>query len=326
MPYVARTRSRRPATCSQQPARPVPRRHVGRTFHQSDRFPVLDLSQAVAKLEDHRGSPRAPQYAIPAFDPLHCLVSRRPCLSPFPEPATSITCSAAGDLYASYTQLSGGGEPGLSPGAVRLQEHDSRLTRHEHEQSKPLPTAPPRSPRRSAFSLGVAQDEPRTDHQCRPQSPPPPNTTRSCTPVCATRRRRESSTTRTAAAPLVRLCKLVDGETARASWSEPRDFFARWRRLTPSPRGVRGAEALLIVVTDPIALGLMGAHSACGADIIVADEVRHSSIPPSTIDDGDVSASPPHARVVQSDRCQRTSSYGETVDAEDQPRLCSPAL
>jgi glycine dehydrogenase subunit 1 len=80
-------------------------------------------------------------------------------------------------------------------------------------------------------------------------------------------------------APLTHLCKLLDAETAALVVQSP-NFFGQWEALDGLADMVRRAGALLVVVTDPIALGLMRPPGASGADIVVADG-QPLGIPPS---------------------------------------------
>jgi glycine dehydrogenase subunit 1 len=80
-------------------------------------------------------------------------------------------------------------------------------------------------------------------------------------------------------APLTHLCKLLDNETAALVVQSP-NFFGQWEALVGVAEMVRRAGALLIVVTDPIALGLMPPPGGSGADIVVADG-QPLGIPPS---------------------------------------------
>jgi glycine dehydrogenase subunit 1 len=113
-------------------------------------------------------------------------------------------------------------------------------------------------------------------------------------------------------APLTHLCKLVDGETAALVVQSP-NFFGQWEGLAAVAETVRRAGALLIVVTDPIALGLMPPPGACGADVVVADG-QPLGIPPSF--------GGPHLGVfaARKEYVRRMSGHlvGETVDAEGQ--------
>jgi glycine dehydrogenase subunit 1 len=80
-------------------------------------------------------------------------------------------------------------------------------------------------------------------------------------------------------APVTHLCKLLDADTAALVVQSP-NFFGQWEALERVAEMVHRAGALLIVVTDPIALGMMPAPGACGADIVVADG-QPLGIPPS---------------------------------------------
>ena len=110
--------------------------------------------------------------------------------------------------------------------------------------------------------------------------------------------------------PLTHLCKLVDGETAALVVQSP-NFFGQWEALDAVAETVRRAGALLVVVTDPIALGLMPPPGACGADVVVADG-QSLGIPPSF--------GGPHLGIfaARKEFVRRLSGHlvGETVDAE----------
>ncbi len=113
-------------------------------------------------------------------------------------------------------------------------------------------------------------------------------------------------------APLTHLCKLVDGETAALVVQSP-NFFGQWEALDAVAETVRRAGALLVVVTDPIALGLMPPPGACGADVVVADG-QPLGIPPSF--------GGPYLGIfaARKEYVRRMSGHlvGETVDAEGQ--------
>jgi glycine dehydrogenase subunit 1 len=112
--------------------------------------------------------------------------------------------------------------------------------------------------------------------------------------------------------PLTHLCKLVDGETAALVVQSP-NFFGQWEALDAVAETVRRAGALLVVVTDPIALGLMPPPGACGADVVVADG-QPLGIPPSF--------GGPYLGIfaARKEYVRRLSGHlvGETVDAEGQ--------
>jgi glycine dehydrogenase subunit 1 len=113
-------------------------------------------------------------------------------------------------------------------------------------------------------------------------------------------------------APLTHLTKLVDGETAALVVQSP-NFFGQWEALDAVAETVRRAGALLVVVTDPIALGLMPPPGACGADVVVADG-QPLGIPPSF--------GGPYLGIfaARKEYVRRMSGHlvGETVDAEGQ--------
>jgi glycine dehydrogenase subunit 1 len=111
-------------------------------------------------------------------------------------------------------------------------------------------------------------------------------------------------------APLRHLCKLVDGETAALVVQSP-NFFGQWETLDGAAQVARRAGALLVVVTDPIALALMPPLGACGADIVVADG-QPLGIPPSF--------GGPYLGIfaARKEHVRRMSGHlvGETVDAD----------
>ena len=111
-------------------------------------------------------------------------------------------------------------------------------------------------------------------------------------------------------APLTHLCKLVDGETAALVVQSP-NFFGQWEALDAAAETVRRAGAPLIVITDPIALGMMPPPGACGADVVVADG-QPLGIPPSF--------GGPYLGIfaARKEYVRRMSGHlvGETVDAE----------
>jgi glycine cleavage system P protein (glycine dehydrogenase) subunit 1 len=111
-------------------------------------------------------------------------------------------------------------------------------------------------------------------------------------------------------APLTHLAKLVDGETAALVVQSP-NFFGQWESLDDAAQIARRAGALLIVVTDPIALALMPPPGACGADIVVADG-QPLGIPPSF--------GGPYLGIfaARKEHVRRMSGHlvGETVDAD----------
>jgi glycine dehydrogenase subunit 1 len=113
-------------------------------------------------------------------------------------------------------------------------------------------------------------------------------------------------------APLTHLTKLIDGETAALVVQSP-NFFGQWEALDAVAETVRRAGALLVVVTDPIALGLMPPPGACGADVVVADG-QPLGIPPSF--------GGPYLGIfaARKEYVRRMSGHlvGETVDAEGQ--------
>lgn len=76
-----------------------------------------------------------------------------------------------------------------------------------------------------------------------------------------------------------RVADLVDGDTAAVVVQDP-DFFGRLGTAAGLGDAVHGAGALLIVVADPIALGLFRPPGDHGADIVVADG-QPLGLPPS---------------------------------------------
>jgi glycine dehydrogenase subunit 1 len=111
-------------------------------------------------------------------------------------------------------------------------------------------------------------------------------------------------------APLTHLAKLVDGKTAALVVQSP-NFFGQWESLDGAAQIARRAGALLIVVTDPIALALMPPLGACGTDIVVADG-QPLGIPPAF--------GGPYLGIfaARKEHVRRMSGHlvGETVDAD----------
>jgi len=113
-----------------------------------------------------------------------------------------------------------------------------------------------------------------------------------------------------ATADLARLTSLVDRETAALVIQNP-NFFGQCEPVEGLAEAVHKAGALLIVVTDPISLGLFSPPGAYGADIVVADG-QSLGIPPSF--------GGPHLGIFAARMAQvrRLSGHlvGETVDAD----------
>ncbi len=113
-----------------------------------------------------------------------------------------------------------------------------------------------------------------------------------------------------ASADLARLTSLLDGETAALVIQHP-NFFGRFEAIEGLADAVHRAGALLIVVTDLIALGLFRSPGAYGADIVVA-EGQPLGIP--------ASFGGPHLGVFATRMAyvRRVSGHlvGETVDAD----------
>jgi glycine cleavage system P protein (glycine dehydrogenase) subunit 1 len=111
-------------------------------------------------------------------------------------------------------------------------------------------------------------------------------------------------------ADLDRLGAMVDEETAALVVQNP-DFFGQWSPIDGLAAAAHRARALLIVVTDPIALGLLQPPGEHGADLVVADG-QPLGIPPSF--------GGPHLGIFAARMAQvrRLSGHlvGETVDAD----------
>jgi glycine dehydrogenase subunit 1 len=109
---------------------------------------------------------------------------------------------------------------------------------------------------------------------------------------------------------LDQLVEQLDGETAALVIQSP-NFFGQCEPVDDLAAIVHRAGALLIVATDPIALGLLRPPGAYGADVVVADG-QALGIPPSF--------GGPHLGIFASrmDYVRRLSGHlvGETVDAE----------
>jgi glycine dehydrogenase subunit 1 len=112
------------------------------------------------------------------------------------------------------------------------------------------------------------------------------------------------------AADLNRLTSLLDQETAALVIQNP-NFFGQCEPIEDLADVVHRAGALLVVVTDPISLGLYRPPGAYGADVVVADG-QSLGIPPSF--------GGPHLGVFASrmTHVRRLSGHlvGETIDAD----------
>src|SRR5690348_8282948 len=113
-----------------------------------------------------------------------------------------------------------------------------------------------------------------------------------------------------ASADLPRLMSLLDRETAAVVIQSP-NFFGQCEALDGLADAAHRAGALLVVVTDPIALGLFKPPGSYGADIVVSDG-QSLGIPPSF--------GGPHLGVLAARMAhvRRLSGHlvGETVDAD----------
>ena len=111
-------------------------------------------------------------------------------------------------------------------------------------------------------------------------------------------------------AELDHLASQLDGETAAFVVQSP-NFFGQCEPLDGLAAAAQAAGALLIVVTDPISLGLFKPPGACGADVVVADG-QALGLPPSF--------GGPHLGIfaARSAHVRRLSGHlvGETVDAD----------
>jgi glycine dehydrogenase subunit 1 len=113
------------------------------------------------------------------------------------------------------------------------------------------------------------------------------------------------------ATDLDELKALLDQDTAALVIQNP-NFFGQCEAVEGLAEAVHRAGALLVVVTDPIALGLFQPPGAYGADVVVADG-QSLGIPPSF--------GGPHLGIfaARMAHVRRLSGHlvGETVDAED---------
>jgi len=109
---------------------------------------------------------------------------------------------------------------------------------------------------------------------------------------------------------LDRLTSMLDADTAALVIQNP-NFFGQCESVENLAKAVHAAGALLIVVTDPISLGLFRPPGAYGADVVVA-EGQGLGIPPSF--------GGPHLGIFASRKThvRRLSGHlvGETVDAD----------
>jgi glycine dehydrogenase subunit 1 len=112
------------------------------------------------------------------------------------------------------------------------------------------------------------------------------------------------------AADVAHLTSLIDQETAALVIQSP-NFFGQWEPIEGLADLVHRAGALLIVVTDPISLGLFRPPGAYGADVVVA-EGQPLGIPPTF--------GGPHLGIfaARMAHVRRLSGHlvGETVDAD----------
>jgi glycine dehydrogenase subunit 1 len=113
-----------------------------------------------------------------------------------------------------------------------------------------------------------------------------------------------------AAVDAAQSASLIDGGTAALVIQSP-DFFGRLQPVAALADAAHRAGALLIVVADPIALGLFRPPGDCGADVVVA-EGQPLGIPPSF--------GGPHLGIfaTRMAHVRRMSGHlaGETVDAD----------
>lgn len=109
---------------------------------------------------------------------------------------------------------------------------------------------------------------------------------------------------------LDQLQRLLDGDTAALVVQNP-NFFGQCEPVDGLAEAVHRAGALLIVVADPIALGMLRPPGAYGADVVVADGQSLGIAP---------SFGGPHLGIFASrqEHVRRLSGHlvGETVDAE----------
>jgi glycine dehydrogenase subunit 1 len=71
-------------------------------------------------------------------------------------------------------------------------------------------------------------------------------------------------------ADLAALAGMVDGDTAMLAVQNP-NFFGQVQDLTPLAETCRAHKALLVVVADPISLGMFQAPGSVGADVVVGE-------------------------------------------------------
>jgi glycine dehydrogenase subunit 1 len=236
------------------------------------RFPALDLPPAVSELE--------------IMGEMHALAARNTSVDPARSflgagayhhfrPAIVDYVISRGEFYTSYTQYQPEASQGYLQALFEYQSMICRLTGMDVSNASHYDGATALA-EAVLLALGVGQGK-RTKILMSP----------AVHPQYRAVVRTYLSGTHAAAivgdadgrAPVTHLCKLLDAETAALVVQSP-NFFGQWEALERVAEMVHRAGALLIVVTDPIALGMMPPPGAYGADIVVADG-QPLGIPPS---------------------------------------------
>jgi glycine dehydrogenase subunit 1 len=267
------------------------------------RFPALDLPPAVSELE--------------SMGEMHALAARNTSVDPALSflgagayhhfrPAIVDYVISRGEFYTSYTQYQPEASQGYLQALFEYQSMICRLTGMDVSNASHYDGATALA-EAVLLALGVGQGK-RTKILMSPAVHPQ---------YRAVVRTYLSGTHGAAIvgdedgrAPVTHLYKLLDADTAALVVQSP-NFFGQWEALERVAEMVRRAGALLIVVTDPIALGMMPPPGAYGADIVVADG-QPLGIPPSF--------GGPYLGIFAARReyVRRMSGHlvGETVDAD----------
>jgi glycine dehydrogenase subunit 1 len=270
MPYVPHTEQE---TCDMLAALGVPRlADMFADVPAAVRFPALDLPPAVSELEI-MGEMQALAARNTGVDPALSFLGAG-AYNHF-RPAIVDHVLRRGEFYTSYTQYQPEASQGYLQALFEYQSMIWRLTGMDVSNASHYDGATALA-EAALLALGVGQGKRSKivmSPAVHPQSRAVVRTYLSGTHPAAIVGDEDGR------APLMHLCKLVDGETAALVVQSP-NFFGQWEALDVAAEAVRRVGALLIVVTDPIALALMPPPGACGADIVVADG-QPLGIPPS---------------------------------------------
>jgi glycine dehydrogenase subunit 1 len=236
------------------------------------RFPKLDLPPPSSELEI-MGEMAALAARNLDFDPSHAFLGAG-AYHHF-RPAVVDYALRRGEFYTSYTQYQPEASQGMLQALFEYQSMICRLTGMEVSNASHYDGATALA-EAVLLALGVAQGK-------RGKIIVSPAVHPQYRAVVKTYLRGTHAVAVTAdedaRADLGRLCKLLDADTAALVIQSP-NFFGQCEPVDGLAEAVHRAGALLIVVTDPIALGLLPPPGAYGADVVVADG-QPLGIPPS---------------------------------------------